>query len=203
MIRTRRKSIRDDITESWLTDIENRNVELSELIKTTDLSDLSNLTDLNDLSDLILSIAICWYCEISATWLIEKQNRDVESYKLIEITNLNDLNRLIDDLIELYFFAFVSDEIFWFWRVNWNANFDSWLDQWRKICLERNMRISCILIDWETDSRCRIETIDENIRFDRFDRCRIWLINKLEIINDLNLIKHRKKRRTHFLSYCI
>ena len=109
MIKARRKSIRDDIDESWLTDSENRSVELNELIIAAELSDLSSLTDLNDLSDLILSISICWYCEISATWLIEKQNRNVELSELIETANLNDLNRLIDDLIELYSLAFVND----------------------------------------------------------------------------------------------
>ena len=102
MIKTRKKSIRDEIkfNESWLIDSENRNVELSELII---------ITDLNDLNNLILSIAICWYCEIFAIWLIEKQIRDVELSLLLKLLNLNFSIDLIDDLIELYFLAFVND----------------------------------------------------------------------------------------------
>ena len=76
MIKKRRKSICDDIeinicdiTELWLTENENRNVELNELIITINSSDLNNLT---------LSIALYWYCKISAIWLIKKQIRDVE-----------------------------------------------------------------------------------------------------------------------------
>ena len=86
-----------------------------------------------------------------------------------------------------------NDEIFWFWRIKWNANYDFWLDQWRKIYFERNLRNFCILIDWKTNSKYRIETIDFE-----FNRYKISLENKLEIINDLNLIKHRK---THSFMY--
>ena len=98
-----------------MIDSENRSVELNELILAAELSDLNNLTDLNDLNDLILSISICWYCEVSATWLIEEQIRDIELNLLLKMLNLSfsvdliDLNNLIDDLIELYFFAFVND----------------------------------------------------------------------------------------------
>ena len=116
MIKARRNSIRDDIEinicdiiESWLIDNENRNVELNELMKILNLSfywifkfDAS-------------SIAICWCCEIFVIWLTEEQNRNVELNELIKTTNLNDLNdlsdikNLIDNLIELYSFAFVND----------------------------------------------------------------------------------------------
>ena len=54
------------------------------------------------------------------------------------------------------------------------------------------MRSFCYLIDWETNSKCRIETTDESTEFDRFDRYRIWLISRFEI-----------KRKTHSFSYCI
>ena len=57
----------------------------------------------------VSSIAIRRYCEVSAARLIEEQSRDVESSELIETADLNDLNRLIDDLTELYLFASVND----------------------------------------------------------------------------------------------
>ena len=79
----------------------------------------------------------------------------------------------------------------WFKCFEW---FD-WLN-----CVERNLRNFCISIEWKAKSKCRIEIIDNRIWFDRIDWCKIWSINKFEIIDDSNLIKRRK---TNSLLYVI
>ena len=76
-----------DVINFWLIDMQNRNVELNELIKTTNLNVLINLSNLNDLNDLT-SIAIC---EIFIVRLIEKQNQNVELKRLIKIFDLREL----------------------------------------------------------------------------------------------------------------
>ena len=178
-----------------------------ELIKTRVLI-LDLINDVKFVSNAI--------CEILASWLIEKQNRDVESSELIKTIDLSDLNRLIDDLIELYLFASVSDVSTRIFLLIWLMSTTTMYFCSKKrndfvlnvFNLRRFFRFdissiaicvnSCYLINWEMNSKCRIETTDESIEFDRFDRCKIWLINKLEIINDLNLIRHRK---THSFMY--
>ena len=70
---------------------------------------IDNNNKFERLNNLALSIATCWYCEISATWLIEKQTRDVELNLLLKLLDLSFSVDLINDLIELYFLAFVND----------------------------------------------------------------------------------------------
>ena len=96
--------------------------------------------------------------------------------------------RCLDAYIFINMIDVCSDEIFWFSLI--------WCFIDRSLLILRSF---CCSIDWKVNSRCRTKTIDESIEFEWFER----LINKFEIINDFDLIKHRKKRKAHFLSYCI
>ena len=175
MIKTRRKSIRDDINESWLTDNENRSVELNELIITAELNDLSSLTVLNDLSDLTLSISICWYCGVSAIWLTEKQNRDVELSLLLKMLNLNfcwvsKFDALIDLINDVKFASSAIYEVFAFWLTE---------KQTRDVELKQLMKV---LNDRIVFSRVRQRRFDANIFINMIDVCSdeiswFWRVN--------------------------
>ena len=119
LIKTRKicnKSIICDVIAFWLIDIENRNVESNELIKTMNVNNLNNLNNLIDIwytKINIASNAICWYCEIFAILLIWKQIRNVELNLLLKLLKLNFSNNIVDDLIDIlidsYFFFYVND----------------------------------------------------------------------------------------------
>ena len=198
MIRTRKKSIRDDIDESWLIDNENRNVELSELIIAAELNDLNSLID--------DSIAIRRYCEISAVRLTEKQNRNVELSELIKTTNLNDLNLidlnfsidLIDDLIKLYLFAFVNDVSTRIFLLIWSMSAAT-----KYFDFDESIETRILILCWISKLNVFVDLIND-VKFVSNAICEIlasWLIEKqtrdvelslllkllnLKFLNDLN-----------------
>ena len=220
MIKTRRKSIRDDINESWLTEKQTRDIELNVLLKMLNLNfsvdlidDLTELYFFAFVSDVstriflliwsmfattmyscskerdekqflifcwifnsdVSSIAIRRYCEIFAVRLTEEQNRNVELNELIKTADLNDLNRLIDDLIELYSLASVSDVSTRIFLILWSTS------------------AATIYLDFDEsiETRVLIFNLINDVKFVSNAICEIlasWLIEKQTRDVELNLL---------------
>ena len=158
-----------------MIDNENRSVELSELIIATELSDLNSLVDINNLNDLILSISIYWYCEVSATWLIKKQTRDIELNLLLKMLNLSFSIDLIDDLIELYFFAFVSDVSTRIFLILWSTSAAT-----KYFDFDESIETRILILDLINDVKFVSSAICEIFAF--------WLIEKQTRDVELNLL---------------